>query len=172
VLDGFLPVMPAEFLALGLMILQPTRLLPWPRHSPCRPRSAPACRRPVVNGIAQAASAPGWLEIERLSAGWNQAVSLIQSWGRPPWHWSRSFPDSPRTFIAVAALAGIGSLHITGSAPTGKLLLYAALALAVRRLPSRLTGVCNGILARLRACTSVRFDDSRPCAAGSGDARR
>jgi hypothetical protein len=47
------------------------------------------------------------------------------------------FPDSPRTSIAVAALAGLAPIDITSFVLLGKLLLYGLLALAVQYIPAR-----------------------------------
>ena len=48
---------------------------------------------------------------------------------------SALFPDSPRTSIVVAALAGLPPLAIAGWVLAGKLVLYGVLAWGVARLP-------------------------------------
>lgn len=91
----------------------------------------------LVAGVAKAAALTGWLAGEHQSAAWAQAVSLIQRWGAPALAVAAVFPDSPRTSIAVAALAGLAPIDITPFVLLGKLLLYGLLALAVRYIPAR-----------------------------------
>lgn len=136
-LDGVLPMMPAEFMALALMILQPRRVILIALVFTMSAAVSAGLLAALVSGIAQATSWPSWLEIERQGAAWAQAVSLIRAWGAPALAMAAVFPDSPRTAIAVAALAGFAPISITGFVLAGKLMLYGLLAVAVRYIPMR-----------------------------------
>ena len=130
-------MMPAEFMALALMILQPHRVLLVALVFSISAAVSAGLLAALVTGIAQATAWPGWLEGERQGAGWAQAVSIIRSWGAPALALAAVFPDSPRTSIAVAALAGFAPISVTCLVLAGKLLLYGLLALAVRYMPRR-----------------------------------
>ena len=137
ILDGFLPMVPAEFLALALMILQPRRMLLVVFAFSVSAATSAGLLATLVAGVAKATALTGWLAGERQSTGWAQAVSLIQTWGAPALALAAVFPDSPRTSIAVAALAGLAPIKITSFVLAGKLLLYGLLALAVQYIPTR-----------------------------------
>jgi hypothetical protein len=136
-MDGVFPMMPAEFMALALMILQPHRVLLVALVFSISAAVSAGLLAALVTGIAQATAWPSWLEGERQGAGWAQAVSIIRSWGAPALALAAVFPDSPRTSIAVAALAGFAPISVTCLVLAGKLLLYGLLALAVRYMPRR-----------------------------------
>lgn len=136
-LDGVLPMMPAEFMALALMIMQPRRVIQIAFVFTMSAAVSAGLLAALVSGIAQATSWPGWLEIERQGAAWTQAVSLIRAWGASALAMAAVFPDSPRTAVAVAALAGFAPISITGLVLAGKLMLYGLLAAAVRYIPMR-----------------------------------
>ena len=137
VLDGVVPMMPAEFMALALMILQPQRLVLVATTFAFSAAVSAGLLATLIAGLAEATALPGWIEGERQGTGWVQAVALIQSWGAPALVLAAIFPDSPRTSIAVAALAGFEPIRITIFVLAGKTLLYGLLALAVRYMPSR-----------------------------------
>jgi hypothetical protein len=141
VMDGVMPMMPAEFMALALMILQPHRVLLVALAFSVSAAVSAGLLAALVTGIAQATAWPSWLEGERQGAGWAQAVLIIQSWGAPALALAAVFPDSPRTSVAVAALAGFAPISVTGLVLAGKLLLYGLLALAVRYMPRRWRGL-------------------------------
>jgi membrane protein YqaA with SNARE-associated domain len=137
ILDGVMPMMPAEFMALALMILQPRRLVLVVTTFAISAAVSAGLLATLIAGLAQATAWPAWIEGERQGTGWAQAVSWIQSWGAPALGLAAIFPDSPRTSIAVAALAGFEPIRITIFVLAGKTLLYGLLALAVRYMPSR-----------------------------------
>lgn len=137
VMDSIFPMMPAEFMALALMILQPRREILIALVFSVSAAVSAGLLAALVTGIAQATAWPGWLEGERQGAGWAQAVSVIQSWGAPALALAAVFPDSPRTSVSVAALAGFAPIDIMCLVLAGKLLLYGLLALAVRYMPRR-----------------------------------
>jgi len=140
ILDGVLPMMPAEFLAVALMILQPRRIVFVAFAFAVAAAMSAGLLATLVAGISQTTSWPGWLEGERQGTAWSQAISLLQDWGAPALAVAAIFPDSPRTSIAVAALVGLSPIDITSSVLVGKLLLYGLLALAVRYMPTRWRG--------------------------------
>ncbi|NDF45334.1 MAG: hypothetical protein EB125_06495, partial [Betaproteobacteria bacterium] len=102
-----LPMVPAEFMALALMILQPQRLILVATVFAISAAISAGLLATLVASLAHATSLLGWLESERQGPGWAQAVAWIQSWGAPALGLAAIFPDSPRTSIAVAALAGL-----------------------------------------------------------------
>lgn len=132
-----MPMMPAEFMALALMILQPRRLVLVVTTFAISAAVSAGLLATLIAGLAQATAWPTWIEGERQGTGWTHAVALIQSWGAPALGLAAIFPDSPRTSIAVAALAGFEPIRITIFVLAGKTLLYGLLALAVRYMPSR-----------------------------------
>lgn len=140
VLDGVLPMMPAEFLALALMILQPRRIVLVTVAFAVSAAISAGLLAALVAGISQSVAWPGWLEAERQGAGWARAASLLQEWGAPALAAAAVFPDSPRASVAVAALVGLPPLQVAGFVLAGKLLLYGLLAWAVRYLPTRWPG--------------------------------
>jgi membrane protein YqaA with SNARE-associated domain len=141
ILDGVLPMMPAELLALALMILQPRRVVLVALAFAVSAAISAGLLATLVAGIAQATSWSGWLEAERQGAGWLKAVSLIQAWGAPALAMAAAFPDSPRAVITVSVLAGLSPINITGFVLVGKLLLYTLLVLVVRYMPARWPGL-------------------------------
>jgi membrane protein YqaA with SNARE-associated domain len=136
-LDGVLPTMPAEFMAAALMILQPHRLVVIALAFTLAAAASAGLLAAFVASVARAASWPSWLDSERLGPGWTQSVSLIQDWGAPVLAVAAVFPDSPRTTVAVAALAGLSPLHIAAFVLVGKAVLYGLLAAALRYGPRR-----------------------------------
>lgn len=136
-LDAVLPVMPAEFLALSLMILQPHRGFIIAISFACAAAASAGLLATLVTGIAQQTELAAWLEKERQAAAWAQAMSLIKDWGGPALALAAIFPDSPRTSVAAAALGGLSLLSISSFVLAGKLLPYLLLALAVRYLPGK-----------------------------------
>ncbi len=143
VLDGFLPMVPAEFIALALMVLQPRRVLLVVLAFAVSAAISAGLLATGIAGAAESTPLASWLSSERQNAGWAQAVSLIQTWGAPALALAAIFPDSPRTSIAVATLAGIAPIHITGFILAGKLLLYGLIFLAWRYMPTRWPGLAN-----------------------------
>ncbi len=137
--DSVVPMIPAEVLALTLMILQPRRLGLLAAVFALAAAASAGLLAMLVAGVAQAASVSGWLASERLGPGWSQAVSLVQAWGAPVLALAAVFPDSPRTSVAVAALASLPPLTIASMILVGKLVLYGLMAWIVGRTPKRLS---------------------------------
>jgi len=137
-------MMPAEFMAVALMILQPHRVVLVATTFAISAAVSAGLLATLIAGLAQATAWPGWIEGERQGTGWAQALAWIESWGAPALGLAAIFPDSPRTSIAVAALAGFEPIRITIFVLAGKTLLYGLLALAVRHIPSRWPQRKNG----------------------------
>jgi membrane protein YqaA with SNARE-associated domain len=135
ILDCVLPLMPAELLALSLMILQPRRIFLIAIAFAWAAAASAGVLATLVTGIAQQTALEAWLDSERQSVAWGQALSLIKDWGGPALAFAAIFPDSPRTPVAAAALGGLSPLSISSYVLAGKLFLYVLLALAVRFIP-------------------------------------
>lgn len=140
-LDGVLPIMPAEFLALVLMILQPRRLVLIALAFAIAAAASAGLLASVVLSFSQASALPMWLESERQTSGWSQAVALLKDWGAPALVAAAIFPDSPRASVVVATLVGLAPMAIVSFVLLGKLMLYGVLALAVHFLPTRWRGL-------------------------------
>lgn len=143
VLDGFLPMVPAELIVLVLMTLQPRRAWLIVMAFGVSAAMSAGLLATLVTSVAQATALTAWVESERQSSGWAQAVGLIQAWGAPALSVAAIFPDSPRTSIAVAALAGIEPIKITSFVLAGKLMLYGLIFVALQYMPSRWPGSEN-----------------------------
>jgi len=133
-------MVPAEFIVFALMILQPRRALLIVFAFAVSAAMSAGLLATLVAGVADATHLTGWLSGERQSAHWAQAVSLIQTWGAFALTATAVFPDSPRTLVAVAALAGLAPIQITGFVLAGKLMLYGLIFLIVQYLPKRWPG--------------------------------
>lgn len=133
-------MVPAEFIALALMVLQPRRVLLVVVVFAVSAAMSAGLLATGIAGAAEATPLASWLSSERQNAGWAQAVSLIQTWGAPALALAAIFPDSPRTSIAVATLAGIAPIHITAFILAGKLVLYGLIFLAWQYMPTRWPG--------------------------------
>ena len=140
VFDSVLPVMPSEFLALALMILQPHRKMLIAVSFACAAALSAGLLATLLMGIAQTTALTSWLEVERQAPAWSQALSLIQDWGELSLTIIAAFPDSPRTAVAVAALAGFSPLSICIFVLAGKLVLYNLLILTIRFMPKHFKG--------------------------------
>jgi len=134
VLDGFLPVLPAEMFVVALCILQPQK------------------GKVVVLVFAAAsalsafflAMALGTWSMAAESLGLNllgdqgpQALHLVRTWGPVSLVFVSVFPDSPRASIALLALGGVVPVWIGSMVFLGKLMLYASLLFLIHHLPSR-----------------------------------
>lgn len=130
-------MVPAELMAFTLMILQPRRVFLVVSAFAISAAISAGLLATLVASFVEATALIGWLERDRHSPGWSQAVSLIQTWGAPVLALAAVFPDSPRTSIAVAALAGFAPIEITAFVLAGKLLLYGMILLVVQYMPKR-----------------------------------
>ena len=135
VLDGFVPMFPAEAFVVALGILQPQRgkliVLLFALAS-----GLSALVLALLLGTLN--SSAEWLGLQLLGAQWDQASSTLRTWGPASMVFLSAFPDSPRTSIAALALSGVASEVIGLMVFAGKLLLYAGLLGLMHYLPSRL----------------------------------
>jgi hypothetical protein len=134
-LDGFLPMLPAEAFVVALGILQPQR------------GKVIVVLFAVASGLSALvlalllgmfSSSAEWLGLQFLGSQWDEASSIVRSWGPASMVFLSAFPDSPRTTIAVLALSGVAPEVIGLMVLLGKLILYTGLLCLMHYLPSRL----------------------------------
>ena len=137
VLDGFVPMLPAEAFVVALGILKPQRgkviVLLFALAS-----ALSALMLALLLGTFS--SSAEWLGLQLLGAQWEEASSIVRTWGPASLVVLSVFPDSPRTSIAALALSGVAPEVIGLMVFTGKLLLYAGLFCLMHYLPSKLVG--------------------------------
>jgi membrane protein YqaA with SNARE-associated domain len=134
VLDGFLPMLPAEMFVLALCVLQPQK------------------GKVIVVVFALASALSAFLLVLGMGTLTESAESLSQKlmgsqgpellagmrdWGPVSMVFFSVFPDSPRSAIALFALSGVSPESICAMVFIGKLMLYTALLLLIHHLPSR-----------------------------------
>jgi len=136
-LDGFIPMLPAEAFVVALGILQPQRgkviVLLFALAS-----ALSALMLALL--LDTFSSSAEWLGLQLLGAQWEEASSIVRTWGPASLVVLSVFPDSPRTSIAALALSGVAPEVIGLMVFTGKLLLYAGLFCLMHYLPSKLVG--------------------------------
>lgn len=145
-----MPLLPAEFMAISLMIIQPHRA------------------RVVGFGFALAASASALVLALVIAQASAYVVSanpglidvlehgnpFITDWGAFALAALSIFPDSPRASVAAATVAGLPHVTIAVSVFVGKLVLYTGLSYLLIRLPT--------LIARLRNQQSPTISRIRP----------
>ena len=135
VLDGFVPMLPAEAFVVALCILQPQRgkviVLLFALAS-----GLSAFMLALLLGTLS--SSAEWLGLQLLGAQWDQASSTVRTWGPASMVFLSVFPDTPRTSIAAIALSGVAPEVIGLMVFLGKLILYAGLLGLMHYLPSQL----------------------------------
>ena len=135
VLDGFVPMLPAEAFVVALCILQPQRgkviVLLFALAS-----GLSALMLALLLGTLS--SSAEWLGLQLLGAQWDQASSTVRTWGSASMVFLSVFPDTPRTSVAAIALSGVAPEVIGLMVFLGKLILYAGLLGLMQYLPSQL----------------------------------
>ena len=135
VLDGFVPMLPAEAFVVALCILQPQRgkviVLLFALAS-----GLSAFMLALLLGTLS--SSAEWLGLQLLGAQWDQASSTVRTWGPASMVFLSVFPDTPRTSIAAIALSGVAPEVIGLMVFLGKLILYAGLLGLMHYLPSQM----------------------------------
>jgi membrane protein YqaA with SNARE-associated domain len=135
VLDGFVPMLPAEAFVVALCILQPQRgkviVLLFALAS-----GLSALMLALLLGTLS--SSAEWHGLQFLGAQWDKTSSTVQTWGPASMVFLSVFPDTPRTSIAAIALSGVAPEVIGLMVFLGKLILYAGLLGLVHYLPSQL----------------------------------
>jgi len=134
VLDGFLPVLPAEMFVVVLCILQPQQgkvvVLSFAAAS-----AMSAFFLALVLGTWSPSGE--WLGSNLLGDQGPQALHWVRTWGPVGLVFVSVFPDAPRASIALLALGGVAPLAIAGMVFMGKLMLYTVLLFLIHHLPSR-----------------------------------
>jgi membrane protein YqaA with SNARE-associated domain len=134
VLDGFLPMLPAEMFVLALCVLQPQK----------------GKVIVVVFALASALSAfllalgmgtltesAESLSQKLMGSQGPQVLAMLRDSGPVSMVVFSVFPDSPRSFIALFALSSVSPESIGAMVFMGKLMLYAVLLFLIHHLPSR-----------------------------------
>ena len=134
VLDGFLPMLPAEMFVLALCVLQPQK----------------GKVIVVVFALASALSAfllalgmgtltesAESLSQKLMGSQGPQVLAMLRDWGSVSMVFFSVFPDSPRSSIALFALSGVSAESIGAMVFIGKLMLYTGLLFLIHHLPSR-----------------------------------
>ena len=134
-LDGFVPMLPAEAFVVALCILQPQR----GKFIVMLFAAASALSASLLALLfGTLSSSAEWIGLQLLGAQWDQASSIIRTWGPASMVFLSAFPDTPRTSIAALALSGVAPEAIGLMVLVGKLLLYAGLLGLIQYLTSRL----------------------------------
>ena len=134
-LDRFIPLLPAEAFVVALCILQPQRGKVIVLLFAVASGLSALMLALLLGSFSMSAE---WLGLKVLGAQWDQASSIVQTWGPASMVFLSAFPDSPRTSIAALALSGVAPEVIGLMVFAGKLLLYAGLLGLMHYLPSRL----------------------------------
>lgn len=134
VLDGFLPMLPAEMFVLALCVLQPQKgLVIVPVFAAASALSAFLLALGVGTLTASAES----LSQKLMGAKGPQMLATMRDWGPVSMVFFSVFPDSPRSAIALFALSGVLPESISAMVFVGKSMLYAMLLFLIHHLPSR-----------------------------------
>jgi hypothetical protein len=135
VLDGFVPMLPAEAFVVALGVLQPQR------------GKFIVVLFAVASGLSALVlalllgtltSSAEWLGLQFLGSQWYEASSIVRYWGPASMVFLSVFPDTPRTSIAALALSGVAPEVIGLMVFLGKLILYAGLLGLMHYLPSQM----------------------------------
>ena len=134
VLDGFLPMLPAEMFVLALCVLQPKKgVVIVPVFAAASALSAFLLALGVGTLTASAES----MSQKLMGAQGPQILATMRDWGPVSMVFFSVFPDSPRSAIALFALSGVSPESIGAMVFVGKLMLYSVLLLLIHHLPSR-----------------------------------
>jgi len=134
-LDGFIPLLPAEAFVVALCILQPQRGKVIVLLFAVASGLSSLMLALLLGSLSMSAE---WLGLKVLEAQWDQASSIVQTWGPARLVCLSAFPDTPRTSIAALAFSGVAPEVIALSVFMGKVFFYAGLLGLMHYLPSRL----------------------------------
>lgn len=140
--DSVMPLVPAEVMAITLMVLQPRRA----QVIGAGFAFAAATSAFVFSLLVTQARAYVLAANPDIADVLENSSVFIADWGAPALAALSIFPDSPRASVAAATVGGLTPLTIACSVLIGKLVLYAGLVYAVRNLPQ--------LIARLRKTSS------------------
>jgi len=134
VLDGFLPMLPAEMFVLALCVLQPKKgkviVLVFALASALSAFL-------LATGVGTLTASAESMSQKLMGPQGPQVLATMREWGPVSMVFFSVFPDSPRSSIALFALSGVSPQSIGTMVFIGKLLLYAVLLFLIHHLPSR-----------------------------------
>jgi len=134
VLDGFLPMLPAEMFVLALCVLQPQKgkaiVLVFALASACSAFL-------LALGMGTLTASAESLSQKLMGSQGPQVLAMLRDSGPVSMVFFSVFPDSPRSAIALFALSGVSPESIGAMVFIGKLMLYTVLLWLIHHLPSR-----------------------------------
>lgn len=137
VLDGFLPMLPAEMFVLVLCVLQPQKgkviVVVFALASALSAFL-------LALGMGTLTASAEALSQKLMGSQGPQVLAMLRESGPVSMVFFSVFPDSPRSAIALFALSGVSPESIGAMVFTGKLMLYTGLLLLIHHLPSRGAG--------------------------------
>jgi membrane protein YqaA with SNARE-associated domain len=134
VLDGFLPMLPAEMFVLALCILQPQK---GKRIVLVFALASALSAFLLALGMGTLTASADSLSQKLMGSQGPQVLATLRDWGPVSMVFFSVFPDSPRSSIALFALSGVSAESIGAMVFIGKLMLYAVLLFLIHHLPSR-----------------------------------
>lgn len=141
VLDGFLPMLPAEIFVLSLCVLQPQKgkviVVVFALASALSAFL-------LALGMGTLTASAESLSQKLMGSQGPQVLAMLRDSGPGSMVFFSVFPDSPRSAVALFALSGVSPESIGAMVFIGKLMLYTGLLLLIYHLPSRV-GRCRGV---------------------------
>ncbi len=134
VLDGFLPMLPAEMFVLALCIFQPQNGL---RIVLLFAAASALSAFLLALGMGTLTASAESLSHKLMGSQGPQVLAMLRDSGPVSMVFFSVFPDSPRSAIALFALSGVPPESICAMVFIGKLMLYTELLLLIHHLPSR-----------------------------------
>jgi len=134
VMDGFLPMLPAEMFVLTLCVLQPQKgkviVLAFAVASALSAFL-------LALGMGTLTASAESLSQKLMGSQGPQVLAMLRDSGPVSMVFFSIFPDSPRSAIALFALSGVSPESIGAMVFIGKLMLYTVLLWLIHHLPSR-----------------------------------
>ena len=134
ILDGFVPMLPAEMFVLALCILQPQKGM---RIVLVFAAASALSAFLLALGMGTLTASADTLSQKLLGSQGPQVLAMLRDSGPVSMVFFSVFPDSPRSAIALFALSGVSPESICTMVFIGKLMLYTGLLLLIHHLPSR-----------------------------------
>jgi membrane protein YqaA with SNARE-associated domain len=134
VLDGFLPMLPAEMFVLALCVLQPQKGL---RIVLVFAAASALSAFLLATGVGTLTASAESMSQKLMGSQGPQVLATMRDWGPVSMVFFSVFPDSPRSAIALFALSGVSPESIGAMVFIGKWMLYTVLLLLIHHLPSR-----------------------------------
>jgi membrane protein YqaA with SNARE-associated domain len=134
VLDGFLPMLPAEMFVLALCVLQPQKGM---RIVLLFAAASALSAFLLALGLGTLTESAESLSQKLMGSQGPQVLAMLRDSGPVSMVFFSVFPDSPRSAIALFALSGVPPESICAMVFIGKLMLYTGLLLLIHHLPSR-----------------------------------